>query len=331
MPAPSGPKKRGRPRKPQITLNRSPVVAPAPLPNALAGRGFAFTPASLALPTILASEASEASSLTVVSANTIVMEEVKSPPAAAPPTIRQISMMPFSPQKRHINLIIRDSAKVPPTPRKAPTSRDTTETDEAFAGQVQKSNTHSGRPTTAGGASKTTTPMTSSHLTSIVQNESSLNPLPVPPRPISIADAVRNISTDSEPSSSSSSEDDTDADETFHPKRNWAAVNTGSSAGAPRATSRGGGSVGTRGRGRGRGSTPVGGGNAGVRPKSATVKIEKGQLTLGSFFLKSEQPPMPAAGIGSAGPVAKRGCKRGTGAVRVKLENEDEDVDMKDA
>jgi len=266
-----------------------------PYPNAPTGGSFGFTSASLPPSTIQASPSAE--------------------------TVGPTRMMPFSPQKRQINLIIRDSTKALHTPGNAPTSG---------AAQVRGGSSDSGRFTTVNDVSKTAAPVTSSPLASVM---SSLNHPLVTPRPASIADAVTNISTDSEPSSSSSSEDDTEEDETFHPNRSWVAVNTGSSAGAPKATSRGGGSVGTRGRGRRHESTPIGGGSTGVRSKSGAVKMEKGQQTLGSFFLRPgvpvDEPAMPAAGIDIVGPVAKRGGKRGTGASRVKIENEDEDVDVK--
>lgn len=338
VPAPSEPKKRGRPRKPQITLDRSPVVAPVSLPNTLTGRNLALPSAPLHSPTIPASDALETANLTVLSNDTVAVEGAESSPAAAPPTPGPTRMMPFSPQKRHINLIIRDGGKVL---HKVPSS---TETDDPFAPQARIKNTDPRRSTAVNGVPKATAPATSSPLASVVQNESTLNHPHIPPRPASIADAVRNISTDSEPSSSSTSEDDTEADKTFHPKQRWVTVNTSSSVSSPKATSRGGGSVGARGRGRGRGSSPVASGSARV---SAAVKVEKGQQTLGSFFMKPlavgvpfEQPAMPTAGIERVGPVAKRGIKReiGTGRVkiedfgtgRVKIEDVDVDVEMKD-
>ena len=337
-PAPSEPKKRGRPRKPQITLDRSPVVAPVPLPNAPPGRSFASASASLPPPAVLASQASEVSNPALLSDNTITVEEAKSSPATAPPTAAPTRVMPFSPQKRHINLIVRNSAKVLPRPGQTHASGDSTEPDEDFAAQFRKNNKALDRSTAANGVSKSAALLNSCPLARVAQNESTLSYPHVSPKPASIADAVTNISTDSEPSNSSTSEDDTDADETFHPKRGWAAVNTGSSASAVKAPTRGGGSVGTRGRGRGRGSTPVGGGNARARSKSGSAKIERGQQTLGSFFLKPlavgvsiQQPALSAAGIEKGGAVAKRGGKRGTVADRVQNENENVDVEMKDS
>ncbi|KAF8439596.1 hypothetical protein BGX38DRAFT_1273265 [Terfezia claveryi] len=311
LPAPSEPKKRGRPRKPQITLDRSPVVAPVSLPNASTGRSLAIPSASLHSPTIPASDALDTSNLTVLSNDTVAVEGAESSRAAAPPTAGPTRMMPFSPQKRHINLIVRDSVKVL---HKEPRS---TETDNLFAPQARIKNTDPARSTAVNGVPKATAPVTSSPLACVVQNESTLNHPRIPPRPASIAEAVRNISTDSEPSSSSTSEDDTEADKTFNPKQSW-----------------GSGSVGARGRGRGRGSTPVASGSTRV---SAAVKVEKGQQTLGSFFLKPlavgvpfQQPAMPAAGIERGGLVEKRGIKREIGTVRVKIEDADGDVEMKD-
>lgn len=329
-PAPSEPKKRGRPRKPQITLDRSPVVA-------LAGRSLTSMSASLPPSTIPASDASEVGNLTVLSDDTIVIEEVDSPPVVAPSTAAPTRMMPFSPQKRHINLIVRDSAKVIPRHGNPPTSGDSTETDEDNAEQALK-NKASDRLTAVNGVSKTTTPAASSLLANGAQQEPTIMHPPVSAKPASIADAVANISTDSE-QSSSTSEDDTEEDETFHPRRNWVAVNSGSSASTPKAITKtkSGGPVGGRGsgRGRGRGSTPVGGGAAGLKTKSDGVKMEKGQQTLGSFFLKPlavgvpiQQPVVPAAGIEYAGLVVKRGGKWGTGTGR--MQNENVDVEMKD-
>ncbi|KAF8423521.1 hypothetical protein EV426DRAFT_574381 [Tirmania nivea] len=334
MSAPSEPKRRGRPRKPQITLNRSPVVAPVPLSNAPAGRGFTSMSASLPPRTVPASEVSEASNLTVLSDDPIVKEEAKSPPAAAPSTVASTRILPLSPQKRHINLIVRDSARVLPRPSNAHMPGDSTETEDVFAAQTWK-NKDPGPPTTVNDVSKSAALVTSSPLARVVPNESTLNCPLLPPKPASIADAVTNISTDSEPSSSSTSEEDTETDETFHPKRSWVAVNSGSSASGPKSTTRGGGSVGTRGLGCGRGSSPVSGRNPGVRSRGGATKIEKGQQTLGSFFQKPlavgvaiQQRAIPAAGIERAGPGAKRGGKRETGAGRVKSENVD--VEMKD-
>lgn len=105
-------------------------------------------------------------------------------------------------------------------------------------------------------------------------------------KPASIADAVLNISTDSD-DSTTSEEEDSEEDATFLPKRVWMSVTNGSSGESPKPTTRGGGSMGTRGRGRGRGGTPGGSGNV---SRGQGAKMEKGQQTLGNFFQKPLTP-----------------------------------------
>ena len=163
----------------------------------------------------------------------------------------------------------------------------------------------------------------------------------------SIADVVRDLSTDSASesqtsysSSSSPSEIDSDGDATFTPRRAWATVNADNmlpTAGASRGDSSAG-----RGRGRGLGrgwsrDSMLGSGGHGAASRPNI--IEKGQQTLGTFFLKplvvdetiQEGSSSYSFDEGKRGG-KKKGSETTSGRPRViSAQDENQDEEMKDS
>ena len=342
---PSETKRRGRPPKPRIPLDRSsaaPALALPTIPVREQNTEVVAPPAVGPIPTLRASTAPVMTPV-VNSAETLGGNVT-----AAHRSFDTVALDPqprrASPSKPHIIL------KVKSTPESysnvmVPCSTDGEDTntdDESLTEHVQTASSpiHANEVSFACVAEP--------HYDDRATMVTDLSPHPIMTQPItSIADVVRGLSTDSESqtsysSSSTTSETDSDGDTTFTPRRAWATVNADSVASTSGASSRGDSSAGrTRGRGRGRGWSRdgmPGSGSHGVN--SRPIIIEKGQQTLGTFFLR---PLMVDGAIKEGSPSLsfeeekigekRKGSEAATnGQSRVKSEQDmNQDEEMKDS
>lgn len=346
-------KKRGRPRKARISLDSAPLTDQTTLPTATTGTNTIREPVPHLMHPPYTVPASDDSALSPVpEPQPSVVRAVQPKKKGA---LNNTDLATDAPQAKthshpvhrpYINLIVRDTSKVGPKavirPTKAPEDSGEDHEKDGPAGTLTwvtpSATSNSTNPVTIAtqGESSPTTTITVAKST----NTAAASASPCPKKPVSsIADAVIDVSTDSESSqstTSSSDEGNSDDDANFQPGSGWASVNKGSSTSTPRPSSRGG----SRGRGRGRGNTPGSAGNGGAVMKSRGVpKMEKGQQTLGTFLLK----PL-AVGVrveqqlATTTPVGERGAAGGDGKEKKRLgggsgkeQNENLDVEMKDA
>ena len=289
---PSEIKRRGRPPKPRIPLDRSSAAPALALPAVPVREQDTEVIAPVAVGPISTLRASTAPVMTpIVSPAETLGGNVTSAPRSLDIVEPDLQPRRANLSKPHIILKVKSSPESYSNSM-VPCSTDSEDTDDESLTKQLQAGSSSVHTNEVGFASATRPVYGDIVAATMVTGLTS--PRPIMTQPItSIADVVRDLSTDSASesqtsysSSSSTSETDSDDDTTFTPRRTWATVNTDSMAPTPGASSRGDSSTG-RGRGRGRGSSRdgvLGGGSHGASNRS--IIMEKGQQTLGTFFLK---------------------------------------------